>query len=419
MPVDDFKASCYIDDYYSWKESNKKLIKRPYWNVFEDDGDVKTEEDDGSYNDINLKWRVDKTQKFKYCTIIHYTGYQTFKIEVKETIRIHFETAKRSVSYFMMIRGSFKSNHLKGNNCGRLTFGDLQEQIRIIEQLGVDSSKIKIDNLAPSVLVGLPFPVYQFLKDSLISYRGNPFKQYDPDNDGTTIGYYCPLEHIEVKLYDKSLQFNLPSYLMQFEDRFCKMQRLKNSVGIEFLSDLKDHSKVQKLLHILLQTWDDILLFDNSVEINNPLLNSRQREMIMFGDNPKYWEKLKSKNSSSTYTNRISEFRSLSTHFGNNYHQNIRGLIVAEWEMLLKSWQKLPSVKKRKLAKITSSVRGKVSQVDLKNCISNKLNKKEMKTITKSKKQLAKEKREKTEAQFKLFIEALTITLHKLKSNAA
>lgn len=262
MPVDDFKLSCYIEDYYLWKESKKGIIKRPHWSVFEDDGDVKTEEDDGSYNDDSLKWRIDKTQKFKYCTIIHYTGFEKYKIEVKETIRIHFATGIRSVCYFFTIRGSFKLNHLKVNNCGRLTFDDLQEQIRVIEGLGLDALKLKIDNLAPSILVALPFPVFQFLKDSLISYRGNAFKEYDPDNNGTIIGYYCPLRQIDVKLYDKSLQFNLPSYLMQFEDRFCKMQRLKNGFGIEFLSDLKDSTKVNRLIDLLLQTWDDILLFD-------------------------------------------------------------------------------------------------------------------------------------------------------------
>ncbi|OYU53820.1 MAG: hypothetical protein CFE25_17145 [Chitinophagaceae bacterium BSSC1] len=428
MPADDFKASCYFDNYYSWAESKKGIIKRPYWSVFEDDGDVKTEEDDGSYNDDSLKWRVDKTQKYKYCTILHTTGFQTYIIEVKETIRIDLCTGNRSVSYFMIIRGSFKTNHLKGGNCGRLTFDDLQEQIKlIVEVLGVDAEKIKIENLAPSILVSLPFPVYEFLKDSLISYRGNAFKQYDPDENGTVIGYHCPLGQVEVKLYDKSLQYNLPSYLMQFEDRFCKMQRLKNLVGIVHLSDLKDHSKVEKLIDILIQTWDDILLFDNSIDENNPILNARQREMVKYGDNPKYWEKLKAKCTSSTYTNRIAEFRSLSTDHGGNYHQNIRNLIIAEWNIISKSWQKLPSVKKRELAKITSSVRGKFNQVyynGVKDCNTNNSNNINMtkglsKPEHKSKKQLAKEKREKANEQVVRFMVALSTTLQIIQKKAA
>jgi hypothetical protein len=421
MPVDDGKASVALENYYSWTEEKKGIIKRPYCKVFEDDGDVKTEEDDGSFDNIseeNIKWREDKSKQYRYCTIMHYTGFQHYNIEVRETLKEYYFSKKRTVSYHLTLDGSFKSNHFGGHNFGKFTFADLQRQIDLVECVLGDASKIRIENLAPSLCPELPFPVLEFLDDSLISYRGEPFKQYDPDRRGKVIGYYCPQHQVDIKIYDKSLQLNLPNYFMQFEDRFSKMQRLK-AYGIEYLSDLKDITKVQSLLEILLSTWDDILLFDNTINVNDIRLNARQRDLVAHGYSHKYWQRLRKTLTSSTYGNRLQEFRLLSKKYGGNHHNMIRQLIINEWDSLTKNWTNLPGVKKRNLDIITSSVGGNDIQLSNNNRY-NKNNKEEMNqtssTVNKSKKQIAKEKRDKTEQQFQSFLNSLGITLQKIEA---
>lgn len=368
--LDDVKLSCTIPSWEEFKNVNKGRIRRPYWKVFEDDGDVKTEEDDGSPDQINeakIKWRVDKSGGYKYSTIIHYTGFQTYTIEVRETTKVFIESNEKTKSYFLTIQGSIRSNHFNGTNAGRLTFQHLQSQIALLEQLHLNSVELKIDNLAPSLCFEFPFPVLDFLDDCLILYRGNRFKQYDPDSSGKIIGYYCPLRQVDIKIYDKSLQLNLPGYLLQFEDSFSKMQRLKNDFGIEFLADLKDYHKVERLKEVLLRTWDDILLYDNTVSPDDHRLNERQREMVKNGDSFRYWEKLKKSLTSSTYNNRINEFKQLSKSLGSNYYELIRDMINKEWSYLMQTWTNLPGVKynvsENQLDKITSSVGGKYIQL--------------------------------------------------------
>ena len=422
--TDDIKLSGYIDDYYAWKALNKGKIRRPYWKVFEDDGDVKTEEDDGSESPISggtNKWREDKNGKYRYCTIVHYTTSQTFKINVKETLKEYYSTGERTVTYFATIDGSLKKNHFGGTNAGSFLFPDQLQQISIIESLHFDLSKLKIDNIAPSVCIELPFPVMDFLNDSLISYRGEPFKPYDPDNDGKVIGYYCAKHQLDIKIYDKSLQLNLSENFMQFEDSFKKMKRLKE-FGIKYLSDLKDHAKVYKLKEILLNTWDDILLFDDTIKSNDVRLNVRQKDMVEHGYSDKYWKRMKDTTSNSTYWNRVNEFKTLSEKFGSNYHNMIRDLIINEWEELSKSWTILPGVKMGKLDNITSTVRGNIVQV-YKESISEpdsskiqiaskiKINMVNKAGSKKSNKQVSTEKREQKKLIYNSFLSKLKVTL--------
>jgi|GEM_PF-4999184 len=437
MPVDDIKLSCQLDNYYRWKEDNKKKIKRPYCRVFEDNGNVKTEEDEGSYEQLaeeKYRWREDKNGRYRYCTIIHYTGFQSYRIEVRETIKEFYSTGKRVISYHLILSGSFKSNKGKGINWGRFTYQDLQEQIALIESIGLDASVVKIDNIAPSISLKLPFPVLEFLVDCLISYRGEQFKQYDPDSNGKVVGYYCPLHQVEIKIYDKSLQLEKPGHIMQFEKRFSKMQKLSTNFGLKYLSDLKDFEKVSKLDELLLSTWADILLFDNGISVADPRLNDRQREMIKYGDNYKYWKKLRTNTTQSTYKNRVREFKNLSLEFeGNNHHVLISNLIKDEWDYLMKICPKLPGAnsrtKSKNLPKVTSKVRGKYGQVDAfitstskKINMEEKLTKRSKKTElnnSKSKKQIAKEKREQSSKLTASFFNALSVTLNKLNNQAA
>ncbi len=198
---DDIALSTYIESYNDFVSTNKGKIKRPYCKRFEDNMDVKTEEDDGSFDNVlNIVWREDKSKRWKYSTIIHYTSFQTYQIEIKETLKEYHDTGNRETTFFLIIKGSIKTNHFGGVNSGHFYFTDLQMQIKAIEGLNLDSSKLKIDNIAPSVLVELPFPVLSFLNDSIISYRGQAFKPYDPNTSGKVIGFYCPMHQLYIKI---------------------------------------------------------------------------------------------------------------------------------------------------------------------------------------------------------------------------
>lgn len=298
-------------------------------------------------------------------TIPHRGNFQTYQLTIKETIKSQVN-GKRSVSYFLIVDGSLHKNNFGGANYLPFTWDRLQTELNSLETGLQLTGDTEIVNLEIGVNIGLPFPVFTFLNQNLISYKGNQFNRYNPDKNGVCLGYVCPLSQYSVKVYDKGKQFDLPGYLMRFELRYLKMQTLKER-GIKRLTDLKDLNKVNGLLGLLLTAWDNILLFDSSIELKNFELRDRDRNLLREGRRAGFWEDLRETNPR-RYNYQREKFRSLVAKYGQGWHGKIRELIKTQWENLFENCTILPTVPNPELYDFTVKVKGK--NVQSRSCLS-------------------------------------------------
>ncbi len=289
-------------------------------------------------------------------TITHRGKFETYQLTLKETIKTQV-SGERSVSYFLVIDGSLHKNFFNGANYLPFTWDDLQTEIIKLETGLQLSGNIDLANLEIGVNIKLPFPVFSFLKQNLIAYKGNPFNRYNPDKNGLCLGYVCPLSQYAVKIYDKGKQFNLPDNVLRFELRYLKMQPLKER-GIKHLADLKGFEIVNGLLSLLLSAWDKTVLFDSSIDLNSPALKDKDRQLLKEGRRPGYWEQLKETNKRRFEYHR-QKYRELVTKYGSGWHDKIRELIKKEWENLFKNCTILPTVQTPELYEFTVKVKGK------------------------------------------------------------
>ncbi|MDP2386998.1 MAG: hypothetical protein Q8M29_11540 [Bacteroidota bacterium] len=116
------------------------------------------------------------------------------------------------------------------------------------------------------------------------------------------------------------------------------MQKLK---GIKTIYDLTDRVKVNGLLPLLLEAWENVLLYDHSIDLNNPRLKPEQREALKNGANPKYWERLKETNKR-RFNYERDRFKKLVAEHGKNDHKTILDLIHSEWNNLIGNCTNLP-----------------------------------------------------------------------------
>ena len=289
-------------------------------------------------------------------TIIHRGNFETYLITIKETTKCQ-ENGCRAVSYFLIIDGSLHKNYFSGANYLPFTWDCLQTELNKLETGLQLSGVADLVNLEIGVNIPLPVPVFHFLKHNLISYKGNQFNRYNPDKNGNCLGYVCPLSQYSVKVYDKGKQYDLPGNLMRFELRYLKMQTLKER-GIKNLTDIKDFNKANGLLNLLLTAWDNTVLFDSSIDLKNPNIKNKDRELLKEGRRPGYWEHLKETNSRQ-YNYQREKFRLLVADYGQGWHKKIKELIKTQWENLFKNCTILPSVKTPELYKFTVKVKGK------------------------------------------------------------
>lgn len=336
--LDGVKIYYRINDFEAWRKASNIELFTPT--------DLDTGATKGKTRTINGSLQQ---------TIIHRGNYETYQLTIKETIKTQV-SGKRSVSYFLIIDGSLHKNYFNGANYLPFTWDCLQTELNKLETGLHLSGFLDIVNLEIGVNIPLPFPVFPFLKNNLISYKGNQFNRYNPDKNGICLGYVCPLSQYSVKVYDKGKQFDLPDYLMRFELRYLKMQTLKER-GIKHLSDLTDLSKVNGLLNLLLTAWDNTVLFDSSIDLKKPNIKNKDRELLKEGRRPGYWEQLKETNTR-RYNHYRKKFRLLVADYGEGWHKKIRELIKTQWENLFKNCTILPSVPNQDLYKFTVKVKG-------------------------------------------------------------
>jgi hypothetical protein len=321
--IDGVKIYYHINDFEDWKRATNAELYTPT--------DLETGAAKGKLRHINGRLQQ---------TITHRGNFETYRIVVKETTCTQVN-GDRSISYFLIIDGSFHKNHFGGENYLPFTWDNLQSEISKMEKgLRLFGPEAVLSNLEIGLNVAFPLPVFPFLQRNLISYKGNQFNKYTPDKKGNCLGYVCPLSQYSVKVYDKGKQFNLPYHLMRFELRYLKMQTLKKR-GIKTFADLTDANKVKGLLDFLLAAWDNILLFDDSIDLNNPNLKPQERELLKDGRRPRFWEELKETNIRRFNYQRWN-FRKLVNKYGQGVHEKIKAQILTEWEILFKNCTILP-----------------------------------------------------------------------------
>ncbi|MCW3789473.1 hypothetical protein [Plebeiibacterium sediminum] len=66
------------------------------------------------------------------------------------------------------------------------------------------------------------------------------------------------------KVYSKSKQYSLTDNLLRLEIRFDKMQ-FAHKYNVRTLADLKDRNKIESLLNVLIDSFDDLIYYDDTI----------------------------------------------------------------------------------------------------------------------------------------------------------
>jgi len=316
--IDGITIQTEIKDFPQWR------LRMPFefhTLINTDSGVIKTKQKkDKSIND--------KLVELDHKTIKHIAEYQTYKLVINEVIRTN-----RQPKYYLKINGSLHKNKFSGANYERFYHTDVINEIyNLCTILGIDSKRAKIDGLEFGVNIKTDFTPHSYLSEHLIRYKHLQFNQYAPDRRNRRLGYECVLSQYRVKIYDKGLQFDLSYNLMRFELKFKTMQKV-NGCGIYNLHDLTDKNKIDRLKVLLLDAWNDVLLYE-PMETANVTLTDLQKELIQCGNNPKYWSKLKNDNKTK-YNYHRAVFKELIRNYGKGYHSKLLAEIDKEWQYLL------------------------------------------------------------------------------------
>lgn len=154
--------------------------------------------------------------------------------------------------------------------------------------LGFDPQTAILHNLEFGVNIEVPFNPKDFLQNQIINFKGQP-KAKNSAVKGK--GFMVEFEQTSylIKFYDKGSQYNLSKRILRFEIRTKRMAFVK-STGVKTLADLTDITKLRKLIPLLLEAFDDLLIFDKADENR---LSADDLVIYLHGINADYWVQLK------------------------------------------------------------------------------------------------------------------------------
>lgn len=179
----------------------------------------------------------------------------------------------------------------KYRNNGKHNYDDFscKDAIEVIKGLcndfEIDPYRTEVNNLEVGVNVILPFPV-KLVLDNLVTYKGDIFKEEVEEGKKY---YQCKKAQFYIKIYDKSLQYNLPDNVLRFEIKVIRKQYFERyKIPIYWLSDLMKPDIYPQLAEVLTATFKDILFNDNRIDKND--LNATERVVYADGSNPNTWK---------------------------------------------------------------------------------------------------------------------------------
>ncbi len=167
---------------------------------------------------------------------------------------------------------------------------------------GIKLAYSRIHNFEYGVNLNVPTCAKYIIQNNFITYKNLPITKLR--NYGYS-GYYTETELTQyfIKIYDKSLQYELDNNVIRIEVKTRKMKHVEFS-NIYSLNDLSDLEKLDKLREDLRNKILNLKIVD---KIDPIVFGMNAKEQILYrnGINPKHWERLSRESSRKVYHEKV------------------------------------------------------------------------------------------------------------------
>jgi hypothetical protein len=241
------------------------------------------------------------------------TGELKEHIQIAEYKELEFTIIQKK---YLNVKGSFhKYWNTENTNFNDYSINDFYLTLNELNQkFDINPFNALIHNIEFGVNVILPFRTQTFL-NSIIAFKGKEYKKETFNGRGYLLRF--EFGQYELKIYDKGFQYQLKENILRFEIKVRKMEYLKSKkIYVTSYADLLRIENIKKLKSLLLKTFKELLIYDDTIELNK-VKKSIEREILLNGKNPKYWHQLRLQNKN-TYKKKRTRFREIVLKYGSS-----------------------------------------------------------------------------------------------------
>lgn len=222
--------------------------------------------------------------------------------------------------------GTFHKYWHNGTNWQDFTIKDFERAIvRYSAEFKVNINKTRIHKLEFGVNINPPFKAtLHNIRNTFIAYSNHSFETLK-SYSGKPLGIECNLSHYRIKIYSKTLQYNMSENILRFEIQVNTIQKLP--FEHLYLNDLLKPKVFNYCKNELINTMSNIIIYDNSLK------NLSKNEISFVQDikNPIYWSNL---NKSNRYKKKEKYLRLVNEKSNNYLHNNLIKLVAEKGDFL-------------------------------------------------------------------------------------
>lgn len=206
------------------------------------------------------------------------------------------------------------------------------------------------------------------LLNSIIAYKGGNYERNEYKGNGYMKRFH--FSQYDLKVYDKSVQYQLNHSVLRFELKVKKMQFFESkNILLKTFADLLNRETYQQLNKVISDSLNSVYLFDYRIDIDS-IKEKNHRFILTQCINTEFWPKFRDTHSEKGYKKKVQKFKELVKLYApNDLHNYLQIEILNKWFDLLNSTPNLPHVQNSIVSQIYPLIVGKNRELNKKYCV--------------------------------------------------
>jgi len=247
--------------------------------------------------------------------------------QLSESLHLVHEYRPRTDKSIFKIKGSLHKHAQRNNNFRNYTLTDFERTVKeLCETLQINPISLRVRCFEFGVNIN-PSHSANDLLNSIICYKGNEYEKRTYNGKGYLKRFVNA--QYDIKIYNKSLQYNLPENILRYEIKVKKMdfvnKKLKHPINT--INDLLNPEIIAGLINILIDSIENLYMYD--YRINTKQINSkRDKHTLIECINPTFWKPYRETHTPTGYKKKVKRFRELVQKYAPNNLQNELKILI-------------------------------------------------------------------------------------------
>jgi hypothetical protein len=247
---------------------------------------------------------------------------------LSDSLQLVHEYRPRTNKNIIKLKGSFHKHAQTNTNYGNYTLTDFERTANeLSELLQINTILLRVRCFEFGVNINPSHDTNEVL-NAIICHRGNEYEKRTYNGNGYLKRFVNA--QYEIKIYNKSKQYNLSANILRYEIKVLKMDFVNKKLQrpINTVPDLLNPEVIAGLSNILINSIDNLYMYDYRI---NPkqIKSNRDKHTLIECINPAFWELYRGTHTPTGYKKKVKRFRELVRNYApDNLQTEIKTMVL-------------------------------------------------------------------------------------------